>query len=79
MHKVPFFCHTASVCSYGELRWVNVYNNQYGTAEVCINGLWANMCPYYGGSDTNTIAQAFCRQLLMGEQSRKNNIIKIII
>lgn len=74
MNKVFHNIHTASVCSHGEVRWLNIYNDQYGTAEVCINGLWADMCSY--GSDTTTIAQTFCRQLT-GEQSRKNDIIEL--
>ena len=64
---------TASMCSHGEVHWRNVYSNQYGTAEVCINGLWADMCLY--GSNQMTIAQTFCRQLI-GQQSRKNFMIE---
>ena len=62
------------MCSHGEVRWLNVYNNQYGTGEVCINGIWVNMCSYGARPDTTTVAQTFCRQL-MGEQSCKNNIL----
>ena len=72
VHFRPYY--TASVCSHSDVRWIKVYSNQYGTAQVCINGLWANMCS--SGSDTTAVAQIFCRQL-MGQQSRKNDVMKI--
>ena len=61
---------TASVCSHGEVRLFGGNRGQYGVAEVCINGLWADICSYGSSSSSTTIARAFCMQHI-GQQSGK--------
>ncbi len=58
-HMTP----TASTCNHGDLRLYGGRSRSDGIAEVCINGLWANICYSYlnwGATDSNV----FCRQLL---------------
>ena len=52
--------HLATVCDHGDVRLFVGLTEQYGVAEVCINGLWADICP--SGSTLSTVASAFCRQ-----------------
>ena len=62
--------HTASVCNHGEVRLFGGYHEQFDVAEVCINGLWANICSIGSTSTPTTIARAFCQQHT-GQQSGK--------
>ena len=64
-------CNSASVCSDSEVRLFGGYSNGYGIAEVCIDGLWADICSYRSPSSSDTIARAFCRQHT-GQQSSNN-------
>ncbi len=58
MHMTP----TASTCNHGDLRlYRRLYSRSDGVAEVCINGLWANIC-YLNWDETDS--DVFCRQLL---------------
>ena len=52
--------HSATACNHGDVRLFGGNTEQYGVAEVCINGLWADICP--SGSTPSAIASAFCRQ-----------------
>ena len=62
----------ASVCSHGEVRLFGGYPEyQYGVAEVCINGLWADICDDVSQAP---VARTFCKQLI-GEQSCKQVLI----
>ena len=64
--------HIASVCNHGEVRLFGGYNEyQYGVAEVCINGLWADICQ---DVSQTPVARTFCKQLI-GGQSRKQVLI----
>ncbi len=57
MHMTPI----ASTCNHGDLRLYGGRSRSDGIAEVCINGLWANICyRNWGATDSNV----FCRQLL---------------
>ena len=58
---------TASVCDHGDVRLFGGYTPQYGIAEVCINGHWADICSTGSSSSTNTIASTFCRQYTDGQ------------
>ena len=49
---------------------VATMNMQFGVAEVCINGLWADICSIGSTSTPTTIARAFCQQHT-GQQSGK--------
>ena len=70
MHCV-YYEHLAAVCRHGDVRLFGGYTAQYGAAEVCINGHWADICP--SGSTLSTIATAFCRQHT-GPQSSKETL-----
>ena len=59
-NTVYVIIHAATVCNHGDVRLFGGYTEQYGVAEVCINGLWADICS--SGSTLSTIASAFCRQ-----------------
>ncbi len=63
----------ASTCSHGEVRLFGGYTAQYGIAEVCIDGHWADICSRGSSSSANTIASSFCRQHT-GQQSSKKLI-----
>ena len=53
------------MCNHGEVRLFGGYSDHYGVAEVCINGLWADICY---NVDRTAVAATFCKQLI-GEQS----------
>ena len=59
-NTVYVIIHAATVCNHGDVRLFGGYTKQYGVAEVCINGLWADICS--SGSTLSTVASAFCRQ-----------------
>ena len=52
--------HSVIACNHGDVRLFGGNTEQYGAAEVCINGLWADICS--SGSTLSTVASAFCRQ-----------------
>ena len=64
---------SASICSHGEVRLFGGYSDGYGVAEVCINGLWADICSYESPSGSAAIAKAFCMQYI-GQESSKINV-----
>ena len=70
------FSLSATVCSHGEVRLYSGYHTQYGVAEVCINGLWADICSSGSSSSPATIASSFCRQHT-GQQSCMNTNTKL--
>ena len=65
-----YFKIAASLCSHGEVRLFGGNHAQYGVAEVCINGFWADICSYGSSSTSTTIARVFCRQHT-GQESSK--------
>ncbi len=54
---------TASTCNHGDLRLYERNSRSAGVAEVCINGLWANIC-YLNWGATDSNSNVFCRELL---------------
>ncbi len=61
MHCTHDTHNTASTCNHGDLRLYGGRSRSDGIAEVCISGLWANIC--YLNWDV-TDSNVFCRQLL---------------
>ena len=69
--------HSYSTCNHGDLRLYGGRSRSDGVAEVCINGLWGNIC--YQNLD-EAVSNVFCRQLLerdnVGRHIILHNLIK---
>ena len=62
-----FTTYTASICTHNDLRLFGAESDyQYGIAEICINGFWADIC--YTGSYATT-ASKFCDEYYFGINS----------
>ena len=56
-----YVLHAAAICSHEDVRLYGGFSRYSGIAEVCINGVWANICHQnWDAIDTNV----FCGQLL---------------
>ena len=59
----------ASTCSHGDVHLFDGYTDHDGVAEVCINGVWGDICDNnLTVTDQRTLAEIFCRQFT-GEAS----------
>ena len=56
-----YMYNIATSCNHGDVRLYGGYTRADGAAEVCINGLWANIC-YQNWDETDS--RIFCKQLL---------------
>lgn len=61
LHILKFY--TASICMHNDLRLFRANSDyQYGVAEICVNGFWADIC--YNSGSYAMIASKFCNEYL---------------
>ena len=68
-----FFIIIASTCTHGDVRLFGGYTDNDGVAELCIGGVWADVCYE---NVTEHAVRSFCRQFI-GTEPCNNNVTSI--